>query len=1349
MKKRLFAALLCLCLLAGLVPNMGLTAQAAGVAIGQTVEFAGHEWYIIGTPTEGVTAPDGCYTLFAKDNKFGSTTFRAGAGQHDSGANIYQDSDLQKKMAEIANGFSAEDQANIVPRNTFDYIEGDPPADQLLWPISASAGGLGGGTSHYYGEVTAIDSSLLKFDASYWTRSNWTKSDLYTGGGTYYHAVAVSSDGGVMIDGFYEYGGTTASQVTEEHAIRPALYVKQEAVTFVGTFQVGADVISKASVDGNLVENTGTDTPLLTDSGMSANVLVNESGGRTQSGENLAFNLVANGTTTGANQVVACVMTDSTGAVKYYGKLADCPANLANTTAVSVPMAGVEDGAYTLSIFAHNTAANTISSPYPTMTVTVSNGTGTVSHYNGETYVDGGVFLKFTQQPQDQAVQTNETATFTAQAATGSGNDENITYTWEVQRLDENSSWETILNDSTGEPYHDTSITFTKVTGTWAANGFSLELESLEDSHIKISDGIRIRCRAKSPIAFIEAESNIATLTVDPAPAFTQNPQDQTAEAGGSARFSAEAASIGGVTYTWQAQPKTSDPKLNMWYDIYTWPKGEVVIHSPYHGPNLYIPDVSGSWQDNEKVLYDGSGLVYVSTFDPAEARFRCVATDKSDRVANSDPAELTVTGGTPTDPGPVTVIAGYGGSIDPTALTATANEGFVIDQMWVDGAEITAASGQTSYTPANTPTDSVFVTFAYTVNFNTPAGGSLSVTRGGVTLTSGTIVRPGDELTITAAPDSGYTLDSLTVNGTSVTAANGVYTYTVGAQPTVTRTVGGESVVAVGANIQASFASGGTTPTITGVTVTPATATVQQGNTRQFSASATGTGDFSQAVTWTVEGAVSASTTISAFGLLTVGADETATTLTVRATSNGDNTKSGTAAVTVETATAPQEFTISFDGNGGANPASQTTVDGRLTSLPASTRSGYDFLGWYTAASGGTRVTTGTVFTADAILYAHWDSRDSGDGSKPTQPTGPSTDNNDGWTDIQEEIGGAEDGDTITVDMNGETEVPGEIFEEVAGKDVTVEFDMGGGVSWTVNGEDVPTNTDFSDLNLGVDMDASGISVDVINTITGEHGSVQVSLEHDGEFGFALTLTAPLGRENAGYWANLYHYDEDAKTLNYETSALIDGDGSAALRMTHASQYAIVIDDKSHDLPFTDVAQGAWYESAVGYAYTHDIMEGTSDTTFVPDKSLTRAEAVQVLYNLEGQPTVSNRSTFPDLVHDWYKPAIAWAEQTGVVDGYEDGTFRPDQPVTRQEFAQMLYNYAKYKDYDLPAEGDLSTFPDGNKVQEWAVPAMSWANGNQLINGHDDGTLEPGGTATRAQAASILTRFDQNFTSK
>ena len=352
-------------------------------------------------------------------------------------------------------------------------------------------------------------------------------------------------------------------------------------------------------------------------------------------------------------------------------------------------------------------------------------------------------------------------------------------------------------------------------------------------------------------------------------------------------------------------------------------------------------------------------------------------------------------------------------------------------------------------------------------------------------------------------------------------------------------------------------------------------------------------------------------------------------------------------------------------------------------------------------------------------------------------------------WTSVARKLANAQPGDTVTVKMNGETEVPGDVWETIAGRDVTVVLDMGGDVSWTVDGNDVPTATHFADMDFGVDRNTTGIDVDVINAITGQLSSVQITLAHDGEFGFTLTLTAPLGKENAGYWANLYHYDENAKTLNYETSGEIQKDGTASLKMTHASQYAIVIDDKSHVLPFTDLGEGQWYESAVRYAYTHDIMEGMNETTFSPNTSLTRAEAVQVLYNLEGRPAVSGNAAFPDLVEKWYKPAIAWAEQTGVVDGYEDGTFRPENAVTRQEFAQMLYNYAKYKGYDLTAQGDLSQFPDSGSVADWAEAAMSWANGNKLINGHDDGTIDAAGTATRAQAASILMRFDQNLVEK
>ena len=181
--------------------------------------------------------------------------------------------------------------------------------------------------------------------------------------------------------------------------------------------------------------------------------------------------------------------------------------------------------------------------------------------------------------------------------------------------------------------------------------------------------------------------------------------------------------------------------------------------------------------------------------------------------------------------------------------------------------------------------------------------------------------------------------------------------------------------------------------------------------------------------------------------------------------------------------------------------------------------------------------------------------------------------------------------------------------------------------------------------------------------------------------------------------------------------------------------------------LPFTDVNNGDWFLAAVQYVYENDRMAGTSSTTFQPEVNLTRAMAAQVLYNLEGQPAVTGDTTFTDAADagDWAVKAITWAEQTGVVAGIGDGLFDPTANVTREEFAQMMYNYASYKEYDLTLEGDLSQFEDASAISSWAETAMSWANGSGLINGHDDGTIDPQGTTTRAQAASILMNFDQN----
>ena len=184
---------------------------------------------------------------------------------------------------------------------------------------------------------------------------------------------------------------------------------------------------------------------------------------------------------------------------------------------------------------------------------------------------------------------------------------------------------------------------------------------------------------------------------------------------------------------------------------------------------------------------------------------------------------------------------------------------------------------------------------------------------------------------------------------------------------------------------------------------------------------------------------------------------------------------------------------------------------------------------------------------------------------------------------------------------------------------------------------------------------------------------------------------------------------------------------------------------------PFTDVTEGDdWFYDAVAYVYENNIMAGTGETTFAPYMELDRAMAAQLFYNLEGKPTVTGDSTFTDVTSGhWAVDAITWAAQNDIVAGIGGGLYDPDSNVTREQFAVMLYKYARFKGYDLTATGDLTQFPDADAISSWAETALSWANGNGLINGNEDGTLAPDGTATRAQAASILAQFDQSFANK
>ena len=361
---------------------------------------------------------------------------------------------------------------------------------------------------------------------------------------------------------------------------------------------------------------------------------------------------------------------------------------------------------------------------------------------------------------------------------------------------------------------------------------------------------------------------------------------------------------------------------------------------------------------------------------------------------------------------------------------------------------------------------------------------------------------------------------------------------------------------------------------------------------------------------------------------------------------------------------------------------------------------------------------------------------------STPEGPSGPSTGDSSGWDAILDQLENAENGE-ITIDMGDETKVPAEILESLAGKDVEISFDLGN-VQWTVNGADIPTDADFTDLDLRVDLDTSGIPVNVINTITGEIGTVQITLAHDGEFGFTMTLTALLGKENAGYWANLYHYDESAEAMNFEAAARIDQDGSVTIPFSHASQYAIVIDTHSHaavdvsDL-FIDVAPNAWCKDAVQYAYAGGLMTGVSADAFAPEQTTTRAMIVSILARLEGV-TSAQAAGFADVSDEWYATAVNWAASAGVVSGTGDGNFSPNAAITREQLAAMLMNYSAWKGEDVSARADLSAYSD--QPSTWAEETMSWAVAEGLISGVTNTELQPQGNATRAQVAAILQRF-------
>ena len=260
------------------------------------------------------------------------------------------------------------------------------------------------------------------------------------------------------------------------------------------------------------------------------------------------------------------------------------------------------------------------------------------------------------------------------------------------------------------------------------------------------------------------------------------------------------------------------------------------------------------------------------------------------------------------------------------------------------------------------------------------------------------------------------------------------------------------------------------------------------------------------------------------------------------------------------------------------------------------------------------------------------------------------------------------------------------------------------------------------------------------------ENGSVKISPKSAKENStVTITVTPDEGYELSSL--NAADSKGNAVKLND------NGDGTYTFRMPASKVEVSAVFKKIetvHDCPsknFTDVDTTQWYHESIDYVVEKGMMNGVSSTSFAPDADTTRGMIVTILYRLEGSPAAASAVSFDDVAADeYYADAVAWASANGIVTGYDSSRFGPNDQITREQLAAILYRYAGFKKYDVSKTSDLSAYTDSASVSDYAADALEWANAEGLVNGMGDGRIAPQGSAVRAQAATILMRFCENI---
>jgi hypothetical protein len=617
-----------------------------------------------------------------------------------------------------------------------------------------------------------------------------------------------------------------------------------------------------------------------------------------------------------------------------------------------------------------------------------------------------------------------------------------------------------------------------------------------------------------------------------------------------------------------------------------------------------------------------------------------------------------------------ITAAAGYGGAIalDGSILTITANDGYLIDIIYIDGVAATAeqavpSGGDAVHGAAGAAIDlsngfddvkSIVATFAYTLNFNTPANGTLSVSRGAQPLTSGSIVRAGETLTITATPDSGYNASGTVFGGLTQVGSTENYTVT--------------AARATPPSITAKFAANPP------VLIDPAPGT--KTDTPQTSDDVPVGGGVPHAPAPETPPAVVATETVEIKATVDAATGKAASEVTAEsaAAAIADAAKAVADAKTSGDANAIAEVKII------AKAETAETVKSAEVNIPA-------------------EAVKAVAEAKDLILTIESD--------VSTVTLDAAT-----LTAIAET---AKDGETIKIATEAvdNAEALNDKQREKVGDNPVIE------------------------VNISVGETA----------ITNLGGTVTVSVPYTPPATVAETDQDLL---------TVYHLDDDGNITEMKGARYDAATGKITFATTHFSKFLI----SEWINPFEDIAKGEWFYKAARYAYSNTLITGTTDTTFAPQATLTRAMLATILYRNAvggGVPDAppSSETPFTDVAPgQWYTPAIAWASSNNLITGVGDNKFAPNDSITREQFATLLYRYTQWSDAGngtsrtpSPTDANLSAYTDAETISDWAQEAMAWAYANGLVTGRTPTTLAPKIPANRAEAAMLLQRYLETIT--